>query len=196
MRQGLRRWLARLGLAGLLALSACASVPPSSPPPSRPQREAVESFSLEGRLSVKRDGQNYSGLVSWQHRAGRDEILLSTPLGQGVASLVGDETRARLELADRRSYTAPDVEQLSQQVFGARLPLRHLPIWVLGRASADGRLARDALLRPAHLVDQGWEIDYLAFESEAADALPTRLFLQRGDLEVRLAIDSWTLDKP
>ena len=190
-----RRWLARLGLVGLLALSACASIQPSPPPPQRPLRESVEGFSLEGRLSVKREGQNYSGLVSWQHRAGRDEILLSTPLGQGVASLLGDEHQARLELADHRVYTAADVEGLSEQVFGARLPLAHLPIWVLGRASADGRMVRDELHRPAHLVDQGWEIDYRAFESDAPDALPTRLFLQRGDLEVRLAIDSWTLEK-
>ncbi len=189
-----RRWLARLGLAGLLALGACASLPPKAPPPQRPLRESLADFSLEGRLSVKREGQNYAGLVSWQHRGGRDEIMLSTPLGQGIASLVGDEHQARLELADHRSYTATDVEGLSEQVFGARMPLSHLPIWVLGRATAEGRLARDALQRPAHLVDQGWEIDYQAFESDAPDALPTRLFLQRGNLEVRLAIDSWTLE--
>ena len=190
MRPGVRRWAAHLGL--VLSLAACASLPPPTP---RPQGQSIESFSLEGRLSVKREGQSYSGRVSWQHHPGRDEILLSTPLGQGVASLVGDESRARLELADHRSYTAADVDGLSEQVFGARLPLSSLPVWVLGRAGPDGHLERDALRRPARLVDQGWEIDYLAFESEAADALPTRLVLQRGDLEVRLAIDSWTLEK-
>lgn len=191
-----RHWLACLGLAGALALSGCATVPPTAPLTQRPLRESLKDFSLEGRLSVKREGQSYSGLVSWQHRAGRDEILLSTPLGQGVASLVGDEHQARLELADRRSYTAADVEGLSEQVFGARLPLSLLPLWVLGRTGSEGRLVRDELRRPAHLVDRGWEIDYLAFESDAPNALPTRLMLQRGDLEVRLAIDSWTLEKP
>ena len=43
---------------------------------------------------------------------------------------------------------------------------------------------------------QAWQVDYLAFEDDVPDALPTRLFLQHGDLEIRLAIDTWTLEKP
>lgn len=189
--------LLRVAMLGFVVfLSACAGVTPPASAPARPERASLEAFTLEGRISVRREGQNFSGQVAWQHRVGRDDILLSTPLGQGVASLVGGPEAARLELADKRSYLAPDVDTLSEQIFGARLPLSRMPLWVLGRTGGDGRVEWDDQLRPARIMEQGWQIDYLSFESPAADALPTRLLMQRGDLEVRLAIDSWTLDKP
>jgi len=43
------------------------------------------------------------------------------------------------------------------------------------------------------LSEQGWSIEYLHYESDAPDALPELLQARRGDVEVRLKIDGWSL---
>lgn len=180
-------WQRALALAAGLLLAACASSPDIAI--QRPAR--ITGFSLEGRLSLRQGDQNNSGRVSWDHKGDRDDILLSTPLGQGVAELSGNSHEATLSLADKRTYTAPDVEALSEQAFGTRLPLKQMPAWVLGRPSDTGQVTRDEQGRPSRFQDSGWTVEYLGYESADPHALPTLLRLERGDIELRLKIQSW-----
>ncbi|MBI4754464.1 MAG: outer membrane lipoprotein LolB [Betaproteobacteria bacterium] len=192
-RIGARVLFSWLAAALPLLLAACASVGPREEAPLRPPRESIRAFVLEGRVALRDATRSLNANVSWGHLGASDEILLTTPLGQGVASLVGDAGGARLETADGRRYTAADVEGLSQELFGARLPLRDMPSWVVGQASAVGRMTSDTLGRPARLQEQGWTIDYLDYEHARPDALPVLLELRRGDLHLRLKVDAWSL---
>lgn len=113
--------------------------------------------------------------VDWRHAATGDEILLTTPLGQGVAEIVHDASGARLTLADQRRFAADDWSTLSQQVFGFPLPLKASARWLLGDITAS----------------EGWRVTVVERESTAADALPTVIELERDDIAVRLKIDEW-----
>lgn len=186
----LSRAAALLGVMFLLA--GCAATSPRDVE-RRPPRESIRAFEIEGRVSVKRGTENYAASLAWTHIGARDEILVTSPLGQGLAALVGDASGAQLETADKQRYSAPDVESLSQQVFGSRLPLRDMPAWVIGQTSAMGKVESDSQGRPQSIVEQGWVVRYLSYENERADALPTLLHMQYGDLEVRLKIDTWNL---
>lgn len=178
-----------------LAVCACTLLaPPLEAIPERPPRERVERFFLEGRISVRAPAQAFSARTTWRHEAGRDEIMLNSPLGQGIARLTGDASGARLETADRGTFMGATVEALSEDFFGLSLPLADMPRWVIGRSgSAPEWVHRDDRQRLLGLVERGWRIDYAEYESESADALPRRVFLQRGEIEVRLAIDRWEL---
>jgi outer membrane lipoprotein LolB len=115
--------------------------------------------------------------MAWRHKRDRDEILLTTPLGQGMAELTRDARGARLLTADGREFTALDWEDLATKVFGFRLPLDRLPAWLAGK-------------QPANV--SGWRVSYLDYESDAVDALPTLIEVKHDDdLELRLKIDSW-----
>lgn len=114
--------------------------------------------------------------IAWQHDASHDSILLSTPLGQGVAQLSRDDAGARLVTADRGEVTASDWESLATRILGAPLPLNDLPKWLTGRPPE---------------AASGWRVEYLDYESEAVDALPTLIELKHDDIEVRLKIDEW-----
>ncbi|MDR2240681.1 MAG: lipoprotein insertase outer membrane protein LolB [Zoogloeaceae bacterium] len=183
----------RLGLATtatcLALLAGCAMLEPA--PPSRPPREAIASFHIEGRIAVRRAEENFSAGIDWRHDAQSDEIVISGPLGQGLARLSARAGAALLETSDRKRYAAPDLESLSEQVFGARLPVSGLGRWALGRAGDGGAISVDAAGRPVALSEQGWIIEYLRYESEAPNALPALLHAQREDVEVRLVIDQW-----
>lgn len=183
-------------LAGLiLALAGGCAVLEPMPLPSRPAREAIETFRIEGRMAVRHAGERFSAGIDWRHDARADEIVLSGPLGKGLARLTAGGGAALLETADQKRFVAADLDGLSEQVFGVRLPVSGLGRWVLGRAAGGGAASVDGAGRLAALSEQGWTIEYLRYESDAQDALPVLLRARREDVEVRLVIDKWSVPR-
>lgn len=177
-------------MAALLA--ACELVPVrDEEAPVRPEREHIAAFVLDGRLAVRQEQTRHYANIAWRHQTDADEILLTTPLGQGVAELSRDARGARLVSADKEVVEAPDWEGLSARIFGVALPLAGLPRWLLGDVPAT---ARDEQGRPQTALADGWAIRYLDYESPAPAALPVLMEFQRDDIELRLKVDAWQLD--
>ncbi|HEY5291976.1 MAG TPA: lipoprotein insertase outer membrane protein LolB [Burkholderiales bacterium] len=170
-----------------LLLAGCATVA-EQPEPTGPIGDA---FHLSGRVSVKYGAEAASGKIAWQHDAAGDDLLFSTPLGQGVARIVRRDGLASLTTSDQKVYQASDVETLTQQVLGWRLPLAGLPDWVRGRAAAGApaQTRLDGSQRLAELRQSGWLVEFLDYKSE--NGPPVLLRLSREDVEIRLVIDQW-----
>jgi outer membrane lipoprotein LolB len=183
-----------LAVAFLALTAGCATLNSAVTTP-RPAREAIDAFRIEGRIAVRRAGESFSAGIEWRHDAQSDEIVVSGPLGQGLARLTAGGGTALLETSDQKRFVAADLDGLSEQVFGTPLPVSGLGRWVLGRPAAGGAARVDAAGRLAGLSEQGWVIEYLRYESEAPDALPELLQARREDVEVRLKIDSWNLSR-
>jgi outer membrane lipoprotein LolB len=181
-------------LAACLVLSACASAPVVSG--NFAGRDALRDFSLEARfaLRLERPGeatQSASGRLSWQHQNDRDQVLLATPLGSGIAEIRLSPGLAILQTAEGEIHQAADADALLLQVTGYGLPVSRLANWLLGRAGADGQLERDSRQRPLRLREAGWQVDY-AYEDDLENALPARLTVARAaEMELRLRIESW-----
>jgi outer membrane lipoprotein LolB len=180
-------------LAGAL-LAGCATAPPTVS--GLPARHEIRDFGMEARFALRVERpyeapQSASGRLSWVHAGDGDQILVANPLGQGIARIERSADGAELRTSDGQVRRASNAAALLEEATGYPLPLGDLPAWLLGRPGASGHLATDAAGRPLHLSDAGWQIDY-DYDSEAADALPSRLTLHRGsDLEVRLRIEEW-----
>jgi outer membrane lipoprotein LolB len=168
-----------------LLLTACAT-----PRFSLPDQDA--EFEIAGRIAVRYRDDAGSGNIAWRHGARTDEMLLTTPFGQGIARLARAGDEITLTTPDGRELRAADAESLTEQVLGFRVPLVGLADWVRGRAAAAPAPAptherRDAAGLLAELDQSGWRIRYL----EYADARPARLTLSFPGLELRLAISEW-----
>jgi len=162
-------------------LGACAQVE------IKPPAGALE-FDLAGRIAARYGKEAFTGNVAWRHARGGDEMLISTPMGQGVARIVRQGDTVLLTTAEPREYRAADAESLTERVLGFRLPLEGLADWVRARPgpgparteySPDGRLFR--------LEQGGWKIEY----QEYAGELPARMRLFYQGIELRLAISQW-----
>ncbi len=173
-------------------LPGCAALPsPEDVAAVRPlDRSATTAFRLEGRLAIRQGENRHHVRVSWQHEADADVMLIASPLGQGIAELTRDRHGAHLLTSDRRSFAAPDLETLSEEVFGFRMPLAGLPRWLLADLPPT---AVDRFGRPLAARAGDWLIAYLDYESESAGALPLLMEFRRGDLEIRLKVDAWDL---
>lgn len=170
------------GFSVAALLGACAALPEPSPP-------AAGGFELHGRVAIRHPTKSGSGRIFWRHSIDTDELLITSPLGQGIARIDREGNDYRLVTGDNMVYRAPDAESLTEQALGWRLPLAGLPDWVRGRASPErpaetrGEAGRDLELR-----QDGWRVFYEEFRQ----GKPFRLRISREDLEIRLIVDRWT----
>lgn len=153
-------------LAALLA--ACAQVE------IKPPAGALE-FDLAGRIAARSGNDAFIGNIAWRHVSTGDELLISTPTGQGVAQILRQGDAVVLKTAEGREYRAADSESLTERVLGFRLPLEGLADWVQGKPS------------PA-LESRGWRIEYQEYDAQRR---PTRMRLSNQGVELRLAISQW-----
>lgn len=184
--------MARLAAVLLLALTAgCATTPPGIP------AEAIvplpANWTLQGRIGIQAGEQSLSGQIRWQHRVETDEVLLTSPLGQGVARIVRDVDGVALEVPNQPTRRAADAESLTREALGYPLPVAGLTWWMQARPDPDSAFeaTRNAAGRLMQLKQHGWVIDYLQY---AADGRPRKLAVTREGLDIRLVADSWQVE--
>jgi outer membrane lipoprotein LolB len=175
-----------LALAWLFVLGGCVGL--------EFERAAdARGFELSGRIAVRYGAEATGGQLRWRHDRDGDEMIISSPLGQGLARIQREGEAVTLTTADGREYRADDAESLTERVLGFRVPLYGLSDWVQGRPSprAQGttHAEHDAQGRLAVLEQAGWRIEYLAYAQ--SPQLPTRLRLTYPALELRLVIAEW-----
>ena len=156
-----------LWLAALVLAAGCAQLE------TRSTGQPV--FELTGRLAARQGDEAFSGNVAWRHGVESDELLITSPLGQGVARIVRGPQGVTLTTAEPKEYRGEDVESISEQALGYRLPLRGLADAVRGAS-------------PAELERRGWKVE---IQERDADHRPTRLRLVYPGVELRLAISEW-----
>lgn len=155
-------------LAAALLLAACAQVE------IRPPEGPLE-FSLAGRIAARYGAESFIGNIAWRHARDGDELLLSTPTGQGVAQIVRQGDAVLLKTAEPREYRDHDSEALTERVLGFRIPIDGLADWVQGKPSPQ-------------LESRGWKVEYQDYDAERR---PTRMRLTYQGIELRLAITNW-----
>ena len=132
-------------------------------------------FDLVGRIAARSGKDAFTGNISWRHAKDGDELLISTPTGQGVAQILRQGDAVVLKTSEGREYRAADSESLTERVLGFRLPIEGLAETVQGRPS------------PA-LESRGWKIEY---QDHDAQGRPTRMRITYQGIELRLAISQW-----
>ena len=172
----------RAVLAAVALAAACAQFEPR--PPAGPLE-----FQLTGRLAARYESESFTGNVSWSHSRQGDEMLISTPMGQGVARIVRDADGVVLRTAEPREYRAADAESLTQEVLGFRLPLAGLGDWVRARP-ADGppfQVERSPEGRLRVLEQLGWRVEYQEYEADR----PKRMRLVYPGVDLRFVVTEW-----
>lgn len=140
----------------------------------RPDLRNLE-FELTGRLAASTRAESFTGNLNWRHARSADELVISTPLGQGVARILRQDDAVLLATADRREYRAADAESLTERVLGFRLPLTGLADWVRGKPSPG-------------LEERGWKVEYQEYDAERR---PILMRLTYPGVELRLAVSEW-----
>ncbi len=183
----------------LTTLAGCAQLPgfaQKRAPSVLSLSPAPSHFRVEGRVSVKAEDQSFSGGMVWHHAKTSEELLLRTPLGQGVAELRGGPAGMELEDSEGHIYSASNPDDLVKEALHMTLPLRGLTWWIVGhpRPGAPYQADADEAGRLAVLDQDGWHIVFSRYDVRGGYAVPGKLVAARGDdLEIRLVVDEWEL---
>jgi outer membrane lipoprotein LolB len=176
-------------------VAGCAGLSDFAPATVAPAaRTARPIFDLSARMAAS-DGQHASsGTVDWTHTPVLDSMDFKGPLGQIAGRIRSQPGLSVLTLANGSSREAATPGQLAHDLLGVPVPLDGLAAWVQAVPRRGATVRRtDGFGRPASVSDAGWVIDYLAYESDDAQALPRRLDARWGDAFLKLVIDRWQI---
>jgi outer membrane lipoprotein LolB len=194
---------------GVAALSGCVSMPPRGKTvaadaglmAAQAAREdalrEVRDWSLDGRLGISNASDsrgNGSGSLSWHQQGERYVFTVNGGFGYDYR-LSGDPQGAVLEGVGRQPIRGADAEALMRKAAGWSVPLQSLRAWVLGLRApgspAQISFGTDRL--PAVLEQDGWHVEYRAWDTTRQPALPTKVFASKPPYKVRLSVNAWTL---
>jgi outer membrane biogenesis lipoprotein LolB len=159
----------------LFLLGACASVPAPQP---LPQLDSVPAaFEMSGRLAIRQGDRSEIARLRWTHARGSDVWIIASPLGNEVARIESTAGGARLAQAGGATEEAPSFQALTQRLLGVPLDPSLLAAWLHGQPPADA---------PAD-----WKFSMDESQQAGAVTLAKRLTAKRGDVVVRLVVDSY-----
>jgi outer membrane lipoprotein LolB len=210
---GILRWLG--AAASLAILAGCAGVRTRSaqvePAPAWSAAalaaravalETTSDWRLQARVAISAGRQGGSGQLDWQQQGAGYRIAFDAPLNAQGWRLQGDATRACLDGLPGGTQCAADADGLLAGVLGQPVPLDALGAWLRGMP-ADA--ARFGVATPwssddgtVGLEQAGWRIGYTRWSAPAGGsvAMPIAMVAQRGDLRLRLVVDTWRTAAP
>jgi outer membrane lipoprotein LolB len=192
-------------VAALLWMAGCQTAPKPVAPTAAPQQVRADwpvrraqlqtraQFTVQGRIGVAAGSDGFNGRLRWVQDVARSTVSLDGPLGVGGLRIVNE--------AGTLTLTNPSGEALDSQAahdelvrrMGFEPPLNSLRYWIQG--VPDPASPGEELPNPegylGSLVQSGWSVTFGAYMQTADGALPQKLSIARGNVRVKLVIDSW-----
>jgi outer membrane lipoprotein LolB len=184
----------------VMALASCRTVPqrPIGPgadapwPAQRAALEALDRYSLDGRVAVAANGQGFSASLRYAQVVARTELSLDGPLGIGGLRVEADGEH--LEIATSRGERLDGAEARSEleRRLGFALPIEQLRWWMLG-IPAPGESAVNATESGEirDFTQAGWRVSINARSPGLGFSLPQKLTAERDGARLKLLVERW-----
>ena len=155
----------------------------------------ADHWTLEGRLGVSDGHDGGSGGFTWTQDGDGYSFVFRTPITGRSFELSGGPDGAVLKGLDGGPLQGADAESLMRRALGWEVPLHDLRAWVLGLRADSGpaELAFGDNRLPSLLTQDGWSVDYRAWDTTRRPPLPTTIFATQPPYKVRLSIETWNL---
>lgn len=186
--------------AVLLLAGGCATLPPAGDgrdwPAERAGLQALDRWSLDGRIAVAAGEDGFSGGFAWVQSGERADVELSGPMGGSAVKIRIEGDRVDV-IVRGQGATAEDSQALLARYFGPEraLPVAEMRYWLLGvpapHAPAEETLGADRRL--AALAQAGWEVGFDGYEGVGRLALPARMEMRTPGLRLRIVVSDWRL---
>lgn len=184
-----------------LLAAGCATLPPPAEiedwPARRQALQALDHWTLSGRMAVAAGTEGFSGGLSWRQDGAQAAIELRGPMGGRALSIRVDGERLSVTDGDGETVKGDAATRLLARYIGASLPIAELRYWVIG-APAPGIPHHETTgtdQRLQLLEQSGWRVAYAGYRSAGEQALPARLEITTGDLRLRLVVSDWRIDR-
>ena len=191
------------GLLGLLVLALVAGCAPRLQRAERPdliaqaaREEALSAdrdWALRARIAVSSGKDGGSGLLEWQQRGRRFELVLRSGMAHRSWRMVGSPGSVMLEGAGPAPVRGRNAETVLAEATGWVIPVESMLDWVRGlrHRPRHAEIESDQFGRPLRIREGGWEIRYEDYIDDSAHALPRKLRAEHGEHRVKLIVQAW-----
>ncbi len=164
-----------LAAAALLVAAGCATLAPAPPLPTLSAVPA--SFEMEGRLAVRQGDRSDIAKLTWTRTRSHDVWVISSPLGNELATIESAPDGAVLRRAGDGTEQARDFQSLTRRLLGVALDPRWLAEGLHGQVPQG--------------LPEGWRFDIDEKQAAGAVQLAKRITVTNGDTVVRLVVDRY-----
>jgi outer membrane lipoprotein LolB len=192
----------RLAAVAVLVLAGGCATLPQTPPPQdgwparRAALQALDDWTLDGRIAVAAGESGFSGGFDWAQQGERADVALSGPLG-GAGLEIHVEGDALTVNLRGETFSGDDARRLIEERIGPghALPVGEMRFWLVGVPAPD--LPHEETLgddqRLSSLAQSGWNVRFERYDSVGSLALPARLEMTTEGLRLRVVVSRWRL---
>lgn len=158
---------------------------------------ALSQWEVSGRAAIRTAEDSGTVSMDWRQLGERYRVELRAPWGAGTVRVDGGPGAVMLRTGEGEEVFAEEPGALLAYYTGYDLPLASLRYWLLGVPDPEGEaeLELDANGWPTRLIQHGWEIVYRRYGVYDGRTLPRTLFMNDGEVEVRVAIHAWSVSE-
>ena len=155
----------------------------------------IQNWDLKAQIAVRTQKMPGVLLCSGNKINRTYHITLFGPLGSNAVELRGSSGRVQMSTSDGKTLSLAPLEQLLKQQVGWAIPVSNLRYWVRG-IPVPGIAAQKQLDTYNHLINlqqQGWNIQFLHYTSVRHIDVPSKIFLNNPELNVKILINQWQI---
>lgn len=160
----------------------------------------LDQWDIKGKLAVKIDGKNNSGLITWNQRQDHFEMLLNGPLGSGRLHIKGNGSKV-VATTNQETLESASLELLFENEFGWQFPMQELHYWVRGIAypKSPSQLSYNEQGGLARIAQKGWIISYPSYQpitqltrdDSSKLLMPKKIEVENAQVKLTLVIKTW-----
>lgn len=160
----------------------------------------LDAFKVTGKIGYQDPSHRQSLNFILTHASNYDELKLLTFFGQTVMTLQMLPSGSMITTSDGKVSTAPQANQLINELTGFSIPVSQLPDWIKGLPTdADRTTLNDSNTLESlekNLGNQNWRLNYLTYSAQMTPVkndlmLPSQLFLQQDKTKIKIVISKW-----
>lgn len=160
----------------------------------------LDKFKVTGKIGYQDPNHRQSLNFILTHASNYDELKLLTFFGQTVMTLQMLPSGSMITTSDGRVSTAPQANQLINELTGFSIPVSQLPDWIKGLPTDADRTTLNESNTLAslekNLDNQNWQLNYLTYSAQMTPVkndlmLPSQLFLQQDKTKIKIMISKW-----
>lgn len=190
------------GMAALLLLAGCRSLPPTAVigpgadapwPEQRAALEKLDRYGLNGRVAVAAQGQGFSAGLRYQQQPSRSNLALDGPLGIGGLRIEVEGEDISIATSRGEKLDGEAARGELERRLGFQLPLTELRWWLLGiPAPGESSINQDAGSGEIRdFTQNGWRVSINSRAAGLGFALPQRLTAEREGARLKLLVENW-----
>jgi outer membrane lipoprotein LolB len=193
-------WLALAVLVSAF-MFGCSTMTQTQPAPMHtwPERQTLlnglHAWQIKGKIGIQTTQDSGSANVEWLQNNQQYSLTLSGPLGATQMTLTGSPAGVMLKTAEGKEFHANNPEQLLREQWHWQLPVSYFPYWVKGVPSPASpyQATFDDRHRITLLRQNGWTINYLAYQNTGSLDLPEKLSITSSTVKAKIVIHEWIM---